>query len=703
MNTETLVSIESLRLTLHSELARNISVRRKVFVLQKFIDLLFASNNSLLIESYLPEFIDSYKRLIDLFSPEGFDIRLTDSIIEQVKSIIKIQSLKNITCDLEYSLHSLEGKTLIIKNALDGIESDDSTRKRFIFPLLSKNNDCENSADGYLDTITVHLKPVNTAQKFFTIPDEIEKDGLLTTQLNNSWQAAKSFVQSKVKKDKQNFEVFIHFNGSYGVYHGSSLGVVLTLCFIEELLKFYNSNTIARTASSMVFTGSMDGEGRINSVSTEIIKAKTAAVFYSQAKMFVVPFDDYPAAKKKLDELKTLYPKRNLELIPVTNLDDILNRRNIVEIKKLTPVQRSSRFIKQNWAGIITAILLTMVLPYFFLLDLDDNPATFSADTSTLYIKNKNGKVLWKKEMFFDKNTLDDPKNLSRQIRILDVNNDGMNEVIIQYGTNSASNFLDDGTLRCYDKKAEVVWKYSLSDIVTSERETLSNQYGLSILDTITINGVKSLFLISNNNHSFSSAIYHIDLKTRKRLPGTLWCSGHVVDAMLKDINNDSKKDIVAIGYDNGYEDGVFFGYDIDTLTQVRLTTNEYLIKNYPLADLITYLRIPKTDFDIYYENRTPFLAGSSLRYNVQTNHYGLGSSADEIDSRHANIEYILDDNFIVDDAVIMSNFRVRRDTLVAHGKLKPPFTDTEEYKEVIKSNILYYRNGKWVKREEIE
>ena len=186
-------------------------------------------------------------------------------------------------------------------------------------------------------------------------------------------------------------------------------------------------------------------------------------------------------------------------------------------------------------------------------------------------------------------------------------------------------------------------------------------------------------------------------------MPGTLWCSGHVTDAIVKDINSDGKKDIVAIGYDNGYEDGVCFGYEIDTLTKVRLTTDEYLIKNYTIADLITYLRIPKTDFDIYYENRTPALAGSSLRYDSRTNHYGLGSSADDIDTRHANIEYILDDNFTVDDVVIISNFRVRRDTLVAHGKLKPPFTDTEAYKEILKSNILYYKNGRWVKREEME
>ncbi|MDT3697620.1 MAG: hypothetical protein ROY99_14645 [Ignavibacterium sp.] len=45
----------------------------------------------------------------------------------------------------------------------------------------------------------------------------------------------------------------------------------------------------------------------------------------------------------------------------------------------------------------------------------------------------------------------------------------------------------------------------------------------------------------------------------------------------------------------------------------------------------------------------------------------------------------------------------MQRDTLVAHGVLKPPYTDTEEYKEIVKNNILYWQNGNWVKREELE
>ena len=82
-----------------------------------------------------------------------------------------------------------------------------------------------------------------------------------------------------------------------------------------------------------------------------------------------------------------------------------------------------------------------------------------------------------------------------------------------------------------------------------------------------------------------------LDLATGKRLPGTMWCSGHTVDAIIKDVNNDDKKDILAIGLDNGFEEQVVFAFQIDTLTRVRPSTPDYTIKNFPLAELNLHFR----------------------------------------------------------------------------------------------------------------
>jgi hypothetical protein len=57
-----------------------------------------------------------------------------------------------------------------------------------------------------------------------------------------------------------------------------------------------------------------------------------------------------------------------------------------------------------------------------------------------------------------------------------------------------------------------------------------------------------------------------------------------------------------------------------------------------------------------------------------------------------------LDINIFIDDS-----YRLLRDSLVSKGKLNPPFTDTKEYINNLKNQILYWQDGKWVKREELD
>lgn len=248
-----------------------------------------------------------------------------------------------------------------------------------------------------------------------------------------------------------------------------------------------------------------------------------------------------------------------------------------------------------------------------------------------------------------------------------------------------------------------MVWKFSFSDSVYSDKGVLPDDYYLKLLDTLYFNGKKCLYLITWNGPSFSSAIIRIDLSNGKRLPGTFWCSGHITSGIIKDIDNNEKKDMICLGYDNGFEDAVLFACEIDTLTKVRLTTYDYLIRNYKTADMIAYIRFPKVDYDIFYQNRTPALNNPAVLNSRNYNRIYDFCTGDPNNERYAVIGYEVHDDFKTIDIVIDSNFRVRRDSLVAHGKLKPPYTDTKDYIDIIKSKILYWKNGKWVKRNELD
>ena len=327
-------------------------------------------------------------------------------------------------------------------------------------------------------------------------------------------------------------------------------------------------------------------------------------------------------------------------------------------------------------------------------MDFDDNPALLQSDGTTLFIKNKNGKLLWKRHLNLEKHSVGNEYYLSKFCKLIDVNSDGINEVLIaneQIGNNDEMNTAC--YLRCYTNKQELLWKYKFDEKVSTKREELDSSYSIYMIDTLNIKNSKMLYVFANNGSSFSSAVFSIDLITGDRNQGILWCSGHTCDGIIRDIDGDGIKDIFCLGLDNGFEDVVLFGTEIDTLSQVRPSTTEYNINNYPTSKFITYIRIPKTDFDNYLKNRFVSMTQGTLKYinNNSGSHFFINSGSSD---RTSGIWYGLNKNLKDFNLIIDNQYRVLRDSLVAQGKLHLPFSDTEDYKNILK--VIFF-TGKMV------
>lgn len=359
------------------------------------------------------------------------------------------------------------------------------------------------------------------------------------------------------------------------------------------MLKFYNSAYIIKIRERSAFTGGIDADRNVLNTGEDIIKRKVAAIFYSELNSFVIPKLEESLPYFALEQLKKVYPQRKPKLITAEDIEDILNRRDLVEIKKQKTIVRTGKFIKKNWISAAATVLLVILFAYLFVMDFDDNPASIVADGSKVYIKNARGKVLWNKDLTIPIELINNKRYIDSYIKIYDINDDNMNEIL----------FVDINSkrLKCFDAQQKELWSYKFEDIVENQQQKLNKDYGITMVDAITYNGEKSIYLISSNGPSFSSAIYRISAKDDNRLPGTLWAAGHFTNALLLDYDEDVEKEIIGVGYDNGYEDLVFFICDLDTLTKMRPTTNDYLLNNIPLASIDYYLRFPKT------VNCTPF------------------------------------------------------------------------------------------------
>jgi len=691
--------LENLRIELIDKIL-SVSSYQNVVLYTDYFSAVLDSNNEQYFEAFLKEFIEDFLTTINKYDVWGADPLFTNRLIGILDKLSVPHCFKAEKPTLLKDTARIKNLYDKLLDVLEGKENKNALEQKANFPLIDKET--TENVYGLIDSITIGISKCNEYNRFIIVPSEKDIEKKIEVQVKTSWQLALALSKKYLKKTFRFHEVIISFDKRVGFYEGNSLGIALTLSFLEQLLKFYNPVYVINIKEQSAFTGGVNDEGKILTTGEEIIKQKVKAVFFSEIKNFVIPKFEESYAYFALAKLQKDYPKRKLKIIPVEDLNDVVNRRDLIDIQKQKLVVRSGKFVKKNWISAVVTVLLAMLFSYLFVMDFDDNPVSFYADGQSIYFKNKSGKILWKKDFNLSKRYIDSPNYLKGLVKIVNIDSDEQNEVLFAQLDDSLSkekNFCD---IKCYSSKGELIWKYSFGDTVSSLREKLLPYYGLIILDTITISKKKNLFIRANSSSSFSSAIFRIDLRTGERVPGTLWCSGHTYAGIIKDIDNDGKKDILCVGLDNGYEDAVFFGYEIDTLTKVRLTTDEYLIRGYKIKDLITYIRLPKTDYDEYKKFRTPGIAGESFVDFKESSSYQF-YTMDYLNNNSSCLWYQIGYNLKDVNIIIDSRFRVMRDSLVSHRALPLPYTDTPEFVDIQKNRILYLKNKKWVKREELE
>lgn len=697
-----ILQIEQERANLKEKLTAQYSAQARLLFLFSFFDKVLVTEDKNLINAFLPEFISEYVFCLKNFSVLGLKPRIHELVIEQAEKIEKNGFVVGYN-DFAETIQRLKDELEKLQRILNGERAETPESKAY-FPLLEEEAIKETGVTvGILESVTIKINPTKTNHKFIIVPSEKEIEEKISEQVKLSWLNAVRVAKKHIKRIHPYHEVIISFDKKAGFCKGNSLGTALTLSFIEEIFKTYNSPLSIKVGDGIAFTGGMDEQGTITETSKDIIKQKTEIIFFSDITVFIVPKKEEDAANEKLNELRKEFPKRDIKIIGVENINDLLDRRTIVEIKKQAVIVRGAKFVKKNWVAVSSILVLSAIISFFIIRDIDTNPVAFRVDGSYVYLLNKNGKVLWQKRANTNESQIENPINLKEQIKIVDIDSDGRNELLI-----TIEDFVEAkpdsefSRISCYDSKGIPIWRYSFKDKVSSERTELPSDYAIAIIDTLSLETEKYVFLYANNVQSFSSAIFRLDLKTGERLPGTLWCSGHTYSGLLKDINKDGNTDILCVGLDNGFEDAVLFGFTVDTLTKVRPTTDSYLIRGFSINDLITYIRFPKTDYDIYRNYRTPGIHTYGFK-DVQNSEYYQFIVDSHMDEYASTLWYQIDYNFKDVNAIIDNRFRVMRDTLVAHGKLQLPYTDTPEYVELIKNKILYWKNGEWVKREELK
>jgi hypothetical protein len=657
------------------------SNRIKQLKIIEYVDSFLSLSNPNLLEAYLIELLPEYIYLIKSVKIRGLDPSVVSSLLDQVHKIRNLKFTSQYHTQLDESLIYLTRKYEQIISWLNN-PGKDVQDDIIYFPVIEKIS--EESITGFLEIIRIEIS--RGENQFFVEPYSSDIDYNIQEQIHFCWNIAISYCKKYLNNINSSHTVRLIFENRLGIYKGSSLGSALTFAFIEAILKHYNAPVIINTKGIVALSGGIDRDNNIISIGYEFIEKKVETVFYSDTKLFCIPKVDEVLAEEKLKSLSKIYPKRNLKIIGIEDLEDLLSRRNIVEIKKYNWFERTLRYIINKWQSFLIASIFSVILLFIFAIDFDDNPIMFEQDGKLLNIQNKNGKVLWTARLNFDpKSGIDDRRRYSR--KIVDINGDGINEVILAEEELDFKNY-DTGRVVCFDKDKNLIWEYYFRDTVSTFRKW-TNNYQISIIDTSTLNGTKLLFLVARNIPNFANAIFKLELLTGKRFDSlsTLWNAGGITNAMIGDFNEDNKKEMIVAGLNNGFERAVLFSVDLDKLIGQTPSPERYIFNNLPKAELNKYILIPNSDYGKLYHrsNLVPFnglyYASNSKEIVAQT-----------LDGNDKPILFYYgfdtDLNFLWVDCA--DNAQQLRDSLVMQGILNHPLTNTEEYFKILEESIEY-------------
>ncbi|MFZ1279553.1 MAG: hypothetical protein WAR59_01860, partial [Ignavibacteriaceae bacterium] len=516
---------------LKSDLSGQISRRTKLLKISGYLGVALSDPKSQLIEPYIVEFIPDFIKLILDLEIRGLRPELLQTIKQQTNKL-KALNLSVINfAEIKKAVEVLKDKIDLLNSWLNNKNQLSKTTKIY-FPLLEKIDG--NFEAGYLESVSIVIK--NGEQRFLISPADLENDEQLEKQVPLCFKKAIEYSKQYIKNIKSSYTVYLHFEKRLGILTGNSLGAALTLSFIEAILKHYNSPIILNINNCVAITGGIDDNSKIISTSKSIVQTKLETVFFSDVQIFCVSKIDELWADEKLKELKSNYPNRELKVIGLTDLNDLLDRRQIVEIKKQPIIKRTGKFVKKNWISAVATVLLAILFAYLFVMDFDDNPAMFEQNWNLLKIQNKNGKVLWTARLNFSP-TVSKVNRSKYSQKIIDINNDGVNEVLIAEEDIplESNNF---GRVACFDKNKNLIWEYYFRDTVSTFRKW-TNTYTASILDILTISNKKVLFIMARNIPNFANAVFTIDLLTGKRYDSTntLWNAGAINNCIFGDFN----------------------------------------------------------------------------------------------------------------------------------------------------------------------
>ncbi|AXI99940.1 hypothetical protein CYPRO_0657 [Cyclonatronum proteinivorum] len=482
---------------------------------------------------------------------------------------------------------------------------------------------------------------------------------------------------------------------------GHSMGASFGLLAFLALEKLGSDHQRPFFPGGLAVTGIIEKNGTIGAVSLESIEEKVNACFFGPVSILVLPAGNYEKALVVCERLREKYPAKELALVGVNSLADMISDRRIIQYKKIPLLRQAGNYIQRNKTLILSAISLLMlvVLISKTMEPIDQNPAKFELELSRIIVLNQAGQYL--SSIPIDDATYRELVKDQNHIRFYDINNNGRNEIIfLRNNSLTNSNSVTLTVLDVRDRKE--IWSRStvLSADFSHNPDIINRNMSSTGFLIIPGDGIRSPKIIHTASlNFFPFAIELLDLRSGELISSYLH-SGRLNDLRILENSDGDPQSVIFTGVNNSFRQAIIGVLQIDEIRGQSPSQGRHKAQDLPVAVHEHYIRLPKTI--LFEAGRTNNLLSKGRRISLLHDKISVRIDDLVMDRSFGNGNGQLIWYFTkglkplgigltnAGDAVIQN--------LIDEGKLEH-FPFTAEYIESLLEQVSYFRHGEWVRK----
>ena len=332
----------------------------------------------------------------------------------------------------------------------------------------------------------------------------------------------------------------------------------------------------------------------------------------------------------------------------------------------------------------------------------DTNPAYARAKEEFLVVYNNRGDELWKKHVGigYDYDRYHGRSlyvSIDNFIKTVDVNNDGINEVIAIYGWEPRSVSEKKKIVVCYNNDGSERWVYEFHRTMTFGDELFTDDYQLSKMMVISSSSGSSweVVVIAAHFPYYPSAILTFDAD-KGVLVNEYWNSGILDKILSYDIDKDEQKDIIICGTNNAYNNASIIVFDPMQIAGHSPATSPYTPIGIPEGNEKYYILLPRSELNkSVNEKRNGILysridAGGLLE---------VGTIEAQEKEPYPGLIYYFDSTLTCVRLLGNDYFVAAHKKLLEEGKTN---VSLEKQYEILKQGLRYWDWGKFVEKPTI-